>query len=75
MSKLQEKLQLLCENEGYDSPEEMMEEYQLAGAVPAICINPDCDYCDFMEPDQDRGYCEECDTNTLKSCFILAGVI
>jgi hypothetical protein len=28
-----------------------------------------------MEPDQRRGWCDECRANTMKSALILAGVI
>lgn len=50
----------------------------LAGAVfgdqaIGICTNPDCDYTTSVEPDQTRGYCEVCNTKTVKSCLILAG--
>ena len=40
---------------------------------PGICINDDCDYTTQVEPDQEEGYCEECETNTVKSlqCLIL----
>jgi len=34
-----------------------------------------CSYTCEMEPDQDRGWCEECRSNTMKSALILAGVI
>jgi hypothetical protein len=35
----------------------------------------DCDYATEVEPDQDRGWCESCGTNTVKSALILAGLI
>jgi hypothetical protein len=34
-----------------------------------------CSYTCEMEPDQDRGWCEECRSNAVKSALILAGVI
>jgi len=42
---------------------------------PAICMNDGCDYTAEMEPDQDRGWCEACGTNTVASALILAGLI
>jgi hypothetical protein len=45
---------------------------------PAICCNPDnpeCDYTAEMEPDQDRGWCEECERGTLVSGLVLGGLI
>jgi hypothetical protein len=50
----------------------------LDSVSPAICVNPDnpqCNYTREMEPDQDRGWCEECRSNTMKSALVLAGVI
>ena len=71
----QEKLETLAENEGYDSVDDMIEAASIDSVVPAICVNIDCDYSTGMEPDQDRGWCENCKTNTVKSCLILMGVI
>jgi hypothetical protein len=42
---------------------------------PAICMNEDCDYVCGMEPDQDRGWCDECSTNSMTVALVLAGVI
>jgi hypothetical protein len=44
----------------------------------AIWCNPanlGCNYSEELEPDQDRGWCDECQANTMKSALILAGVI
>jgi len=43
------------------------------GVSPAICTV--CGYTTDMEPDQDRGWCDECKKNTMKSCLILIGAI
>lgn len=75
MAKANDKLQKLAEVEGFDDPMEMLEANVVDSVVPAICMNDDCDYSEGMEPDQDRGWCPECNTNTLKSCLILANVI
>lgn len=72
---MDDKLQILAEIEGYDDYMEMLDDKGTDGVVPAICINPDCNYTCGMEPDQDRGWCEDCETNTVKSCLILAGII
>jgi hypothetical protein len=42
---------------------------------PAICTNPDCNYTCEMEPDQDRGWCDECRTNTMVAAPVLAEMI
>jgi hypothetical protein len=38
-------------------------------------MNEGCDYTTDMEPDQDRGWCDECGTNSMTSAMVLAGVI
>ena len=42
---------------------------------PGICMNSGCDYTVEVEPDQDRGYCERCGTQTVKAALVLAGII
>ena len=74
------KLEKLAADYGFDNVMDMLEEATECLAhcfriAPAICINSDCDYTTDMEPDQDRGWCEECETNTVQSCLILAGII
>lgn len=71
----QKKLETLCSIEGFEDVMEMLEEATFDSVVPAICKNPDCDYCESLEPDQGRGWCPECETNTLVSCLVLAGII
>ena len=70
-----DKLEKLAKIEGFEDSTEMMNEFMFDSVAPGICTNPDCDYTATVEPDQDGAYCEECKTNTVKSCFVLAGVI
>lgn len=72
-----DKLNTLLEVEGFSGITELMEdcEFGMRCGVPAICMNPDCDYVQDMEPDQNRGWCPECETNTLVSAYVLMGVI
>jgi hypothetical protein len=73
-----QKLDALCAIEGYDTVDALLSATVVDSISPAICVNPDNPRCDFtceMEPDQDRGWCEVCGTNTVKSALILAGVI
>jgi integrase/recombinase XerD len=42
---------------------------------PAICMNEGRDYTCEMEPDQRRGWCDECRTNSMKTAPVLAGLI
>jgi hypothetical protein len=69
------KLQKLLEIEGYTNVTALLAACVADSVNPAICCNPDCNYTAQMEPDQDRGFCEECRTNTMKSALVLAGVI
>lgn len=70
----QEKLNKLAEVEGKDVME-MFEEATFDSVAFGICTNDGCDYTTTVEPDQSRGYCEVCESHTVKSCLILAGMI
>lgn len=54
---------------------EFVEEYALSDVVPGICMNPDCDYTAEVEPDEREGWCEECETRSVRSGIVLAGLI
>lgn len=72
------KLQTLAEQEGYDTPQPLLEAVITDSVCPGICCNPDdpsCDYSTEVEPDQDKGWCEACDAGTVKSALVLAGLI
>ena len=69
------KLADLCAINGYDDPLDMLEDYAMDSVCPAICMNEGCDYTLELEQDQDRGWCDECETNSMKSGMVLAGVM
>jgi hypothetical protein len=71
----QQKLKKLIELEGYDDDTDLIAAAVADSVCPAICMNDGCDYTTEMEPDQDRGWCEVCRTNSLKSALVLAGII
>jgi hypothetical protein len=74
----QTKLRKLAEVEGFESATALIEAACVDSVCPAICCNeasPNCDYTEEMEPDQDRGWCEVCELNSMKSALILAGLI
>jgi hypothetical protein len=75
LSDGQQKLAKLVEIEDYDSADKLLEAVFSDAASPAICMNEGCDFTCEMEPDQDRGWCEECQANTMKSAPVLAGII
>ena len=69
-----DKLQQLAGLAGM-SIEELLQEATGDSVVAGICTNADCDYTAKVEPDQDRGFCEVCGTNTIESALVLAGLI
>ena len=73
--KRRAKLGKLVDSEGFDSLDDLIAATVSDSVSPAICMNDGCDYTTEMEPDQDRGWCEACGTNTVASALILAGII
>jgi hypothetical protein len=69
------KLQKLVEIEGFKDDISLFEAVVTDSVCPAICINDGCDYTSEMEPDQDRGWCEVCGTNSMQSALVLGGLI
>lgn len=71
---MNDKLNTLAEIEGMDVME-MLEQATWDSVSPGICTNPNCDYTTEIEPDSYDGWCPECNTNTVKSALVLAGII
>ena len=70
------KLEELVEIEGFEKDTlAFLQAFSHDSVCPAICMNPGCSYTSELEPDQTEGWCEECDTGSMKSGFVLAGVI
>ena len=69
------KLRKLLEIEGYTNITELLAACVTDSVNPAICMNTGCEHTCGMEPDQDRGWCDECSTNSMKSALVLAGII
>lgn len=67
------KLVELAEAEGYDDIVDLLEEATHDSVCPGICMT--CDYTAFVESDCDTGWCANCETRTVKSALILAGLI
>jgi hypothetical protein len=74
-SEREAKLQRLAELEGFETVDEIFDAAVTDSVCPGICISPGCDYTTEVEPDQRKGYCEICGTQTVKSCLVLAGLI
>jgi hypothetical protein len=74
--KKSDKLKTLAEMEGFDLESGTdLDRILLDSVQPGICMNPDCDYTTNVEPDQNRGYCEVCKTQTVASISMLMGII
>jgi hypothetical protein len=69
------KLMKLSEIEGFETLDDLLQAAATDSVCPAICMTEGCDYTAEMEPDQDRGFCEECGGNTVVSALVLAGLI
>ena len=69
------KVDELAKGWGFADPEAMVEAYMFDGVMPAICTKESCSYSTEYEPDQSRGWCEVCGTNTVVSAAVLLGVI
>lgn len=69
-----DKLNILAKSEGV-SVDELLKQATFGSECYGICMNPDCDATYSCEPDATQNWCEECGTNTVKSCLILAGLI
>ncbi len=67
------KLAKIAEAEGFPTIDDMLEAAAADSVCPGICMTCDC-VCD-VEPDQDRGWCESCDGNTVQSALVIAGLI
>ena len=40
-----------------------------------ICCNKGCDYVATVEPDCEMGWCELCNTESVKSVLVLIGIV
>lgn len=68
------KLNKLAQIEGR-TVENLLADSLSNSVAKGICVNPGCNNTTDTEPDQSKGWCEECQDNTVKSCLVLAGVI
>lgn len=69
------KAEQLAQDWGYEDEFEAAEELITDSVCPGICMNPNCDYSTEVEPDCSSGYCEECDTQSVQSLFIIMGIM
>lgn len=71
----QAKLRTLAEIEGFAEVQDLLEGASYDSVSPGICTREGCEYTAEVEPDQDRGHCEECGTGTVQGALVLAELI
>ena len=74
MIKSANKLNVLLKEEGL-TEEELMRQGVFDSLVPGICMNDTCNATYDYEPDCRRGWCYECETNSVTSGLVLLGVM
>ena len=68
----EKKLNTLAESEGYENElVAMLQSAALDTISPGICMNEGCDYTTEIETISSDGWCEKCQTNTVKSALVL----
>ena len=61
------KIQIVMDAYGYNNLDDLMADFMIAGAVPGICQEFNCNNIEEYEPDQRNGYCNECGKKSVKS--------
>jgi hypothetical protein len=63
----------ICEGWGFRDVPELIDRYLFKEACPAICLT--CGHIAEKRPDALAGWCAICDTDTMRSAMVLAGVL
>jgi hypothetical protein len=69
------KLMTVCEAEGFVTVDDLLVLLVADSLCPAICMTEGCNHVDWLELDQEKGYCERCGGNAMVSVLVLAGLI
>lgn len=72
---LGDAIYILLEAYGESNEEEVIANYIHDSVCPAVCMNEGCENTAELEHDCSSGYCDECDTNSMKSLMIVMGII
>jgi hypothetical protein len=63
---------IFCECCGFSDVPELIDRYLLRERCPALCLT--CGYVEEKEPET-FGWCPVCDSDTMRSALILAGIL
>jgi hypothetical protein len=66
------KLLLICERTGYWDVPELIDSSLFKDSCPALCLS--CGYVEHKDPETFAGWCPACDTDTMRSALVLAGI-
>jgi hypothetical protein len=69
------KLRTVAQSLGYLHPLDLLYHYLDHQVVPGICTNEPCDCIANVEYDTEAGLCTNCNTFTVQSVLVIAGVI
>ena len=58
---------------GYESINEYLESGEALDSIQ-LGICKECGYSTNVEPDQDKGWCSECDDGTVQSILVILGL-
>jgi hypothetical protein len=65
-------LRRLCECCGFRDARALIERYLFKDKCPAYCLR--CGYIEDKEPETFSGWCPVCDSDSMRSALVLAGI-
>lgn len=74
-SERSKKLRRVANALGYDHPLNLLHRYLDKEIVPGICTNEICDCVTNVAAAEEIGHCPSCDTYTVASILVIAGII
>lgn len=73
MSRVKFGIDELMDEYGCDSLEEFLDSHCYDNIVPGICR--ECGFVTEIEPDSQKGWCENCDAKAIASALVLLDLI
>ncbi len=74
MKTPREAIKLIEDIEGKDSLD-IVEDAIMDSTIVGICMNNDCEFTAEYEHDQNKGFCEDCETGSVESLMLLLVLI